>query len=570
MEKKILSIILAMMLVIVMAFAVVACNNNTESDGKNPPVTDSEGTSGGSSGGASGGSSGTTENKEERLPTKAEIVAARQKAIAETVQGYDFTLDFKGNFSVLGIGSSLGGKYDGAYRYDGATDTVSFKRTTSGALLFDSTAYIVTSGDSLIKMTMDGNNIKKVSVEVPEEKDITMVNLPIVSIVDSIGESNIKSVSALKNSNYKYTCQLTFDEASVASKALNFAFEKLGTGVSFKGIKLNADSGKLDFNITDGKINDFRFGFQMEVDVKNVKVGLDVEYNQKGSSAKISVPSAANDIMYTASDLQREVSAINAAIEDLKDDPIYSLDLTAKNEFDPGWNKLAITDSYKARMYKNTDEDDNVWFNHSYCFKAHSEEDGKESYKFTLGNVNGKDEDNQGTWLISRKSTNTQTKVENVTADSQFDFLTSMVKLSLAEVDCIKKVASGTNTVYTVYLGRTGTASVQKKIVDMINTNNYGDVIAVNNYFSADNIVKDAEIEIVLTDGKIASVKCKTKLCYTPTGGDYTEYNITLDNNIELLVNKNIDKATKYKAPTKVKGTLGIGNNLNDSSNYIL
>ena len=216
-------------------------------------------------------------------------------------------------------------------------------------------------------------------------------------------------------------------------------------------------------------------------------------------------------------------------------------------------------------MYKKT-TDGVAWFNHSYYYKAHSETAGKETYKYTLGNV----KENQATWLISRKSSNTQTKVENVTADTQFDFLTSMVKQQASGIDCIKKQASGTTVTYTLFLGKAATQGVQKKIIDMINTNMYGDVISVDNYFNSENIVKEASIKIVLTNGKISSVYCDTELCYTPTGGDYTEYNITLNNVIDLQVNKNLSKAQSYVVPEKVKGTLGIGKNLNDSEYYII
>ncbi len=524
---------------------------------------------------ACGNTSAGSDNKEatpqEPTPTKEQVVRARQKAVESSVQGYDFSLTFKGDFSILGIGASLTGKYDGSYRYDSATDTVSFKRTTSGPLLFDSTAYVFTSGDSRVKMTMDGSEVKKLSVEIPEEQNITMVNLPVVALVDSVREANIDSVTALKNQKYAYSCPLRLDSTNPTCAVINQVFEKLGTGVSFKGIKLNASASALEFNLKDEKINDFHLQFKMEVGVKNTKVGLTVDYEQKGNTAALNVPNSANTgILYTAADIQREAGIINAAIEDLKNDPVYSLDLTAKNEFDPGWNKLATTDSYIARMYKNTDADDNVWFNHSYCYKAHDEKDGKESYKYTLGNVNGKDEKNQGVWLISRKSSNTQAPVTGVTADTQFDFLTDMIKPDASKIDCIKKQVKGTETVYKIYLDRAGTTSVQKKIVNMINTNPYDSVITVNNYFNNEYLIKDADIEVTLKDGKIASVKCDTKLCYTPTGGEYGEYNVTLDNNIELVANKNYDKANKYEAPTKVKGTLNIGNNLNDTNNYIL
>ncbi|MDE6676101.1 MAG: hypothetical protein K2K12_00110, partial [Clostridia bacterium] len=403
-------------------------------------------------------------------PTAAEIVRARKNAVDATAQGYDFNLTFTGDFHVMGLGTALQGKYDGQYRYNKNTDNLTFMRTTSGALLYDSTAYLFTSGDSQIKLTMDGktNTVKKVSVETPEDQDVTMVNLPVVAIVDAVKEANISNITVLKNAGYSYSCEVDLDASTMKGLVLSKILEKIGTGISFKGINFAAQKSKLYFNITNDQINDFRLNFAMGVQVGATKVIVDFDYVQKGSSVAISLPST-KDFSYTTSDIQTDVNAINTAIADLKDDAAYSLDLTAVNEFDPGWNKLATKDSYTARMYKKT-EDGTAWFNHSFMYKAHSEEDGKETYKYTLGNVNGTDADNQGTWLISRKGSNTQSKAEG-TADTQFDFLTSIVKLSANEIDCIKTQTKGTETIYTVHLGRTGTQSVQQKIIDMINTN---------------------------------------------------------------------------------------------------
>ena len=505
-----------------------------------------------------------------KVPTAAEIISARDLAVSQKVRGYDFNLTFTGDFSVLVLGKSLSGTYDGKYRYDSESDEVQFTRTTSGALLADSTCYVFTSGDSRIKATMDGSTVKKIAVETPEEQDVTMVNLPIEKIVNSVSANNISNITELKYSSYSYSCQLSTGNSNIAFAALGKVFEKFGTGVSFKGIELSGNTSTLDFNIKDGKLSDYRLGFKFQIGVGNTKVVLSVDYTQKENLTEISLPNTKNgNFIYKTSDVQTEVSAINAAISDLKDDPIYSLDLKATNELDPGWNKTAIVDSYNARMYKNTDDAGNAWFNHSYYYKAHSETAGKETYKYTLGNVNGTDADNQGTWLISRKGSNTQTAVTGVTADTQFDFLTSMVKQQASEIDCIKKQTESNKTTYTLYLGKAATQSVQKKIIDMINTNEYDDVIAVNNYFNTENILKDASIKIVLTDGKISSIVCETEICYTPTGGEWTEYNVTLNNKIELKVNDNLKKAQDYTAPTKVKGTLGFGKNLNDSEYYI-
>ena len=554
--KKFLVAILSLMMCVSFVFGLAACGEEGN---------DSE------NGVGDGGNVTPEPPAQTVLPTAAEIVSARAKVVSETEQGYDFNLTLTGDFSVMGLGTSLYGKYDGMYRYSGSKNEVAFKRTTSGALLADSTCYVFTSADNRIKATMDGNTVKKLSVEADEDQNITMVNLPVVKIVDSMTESNISNIIELKNSAYTYSCTLSVGNSNLLYTALGKALEKLGTGVSFKGIELAGNTSTLDFNLTDGKLEDFRLGMKLQIGVKAVNVAVNLNYVQKGSSTTISLPNTANSgILYKTSDIQPEVNIINAAIEDLKDDEVYSLDLTAKNEFDPGWNKLAIVDSYTARMYKKT-IDGVDWFNHSYYYKAHSESAGKETYKYTIGNVNGEDEENQGTWLISRKSSNTQTKLENVTADTQFDFLTSMVKLKANEIDCIKKEISGTTVTYSVYLGKLATKSVQQQIVGMINTNSYDDVIEVNNYFNTENIIKDASIKIVLTDGKITSIVCDTELRYNPTGGDFTDYNITLNNVIDLQVNKNLTKAQGYEPPKKVKGSiLGFGKNLNDSEYYIL
>ena len=68
---------------------------------------------------------------------------------------------------------------------------------------------------------------------------------------------------------------------------------------------------------------------------------------------------------------------------------------------------LATVDKYTGRLYKNTIEE-NVWFNHSYVYKAHHEEDGAETYKYTVGNIQ-----DGSVHLVSRKGKNDITPVES-------------------------------------------------------------------------------------------------------------------------------------------------------------
>ena len=92
----------------------------------------------------------------------------------------------------------------------------------------------------------------------------------------------------------------------------------------------------------------------------------------------------------------------------LKDSDAYSLDVSAVNDFDPSWRISATVDKYNARLYKNTDGTE-VYFNHSYEYKAHHETDGAETYKYTLGNVIG---DEAGVYIVSRKGSNNVSPAE--------------------------------------------------------------------------------------------------------------------------------------------------------------
>ena len=51
-----------------------------------------------------GGSTDNGGNVTKPVPTASQIVSARNSSAAETVQGYDFTLDFSGDFGILEIG----------------------------------------------------------------------------------------------------------------------------------------------------------------------------------------------------------------------------------------------------------------------------------------------------------------------------------------------------------------------------------------------------------------------------------------------------------------------------------
>jgi hypothetical protein len=105
-------------------------------------------------------------------------------------------------------------------------------------------------------------------------------------------------------------------------------------------------------------------------------------------------------------------------------------------------------------------------------------------------------------------------------------------------------------------LNKSGAQVLQNNILGMINSNTADRVIPVNNYMGNDYTVQEAEIIVTMKNGMIVDIECLTEIQYNPTGGEYTEYNVTLTNTIHLAVNENLDEAQEYEAPSKGDGFL--------------
>ena len=123
----------------------------------------------------------------------AQLIVDSRKVHAEAVdQNYDFFLNLSGTLDVLGYKGTANANYDGKYRYNINTNDLQFKRITSGILLYDSTEYIYTKNDSKIKLVQnDKNEVKKLSVIAKNNDELNLINLPFVSIVDSLKTDNI-------------------------------------------------------------------------------------------------------------------------------------------------------------------------------------------------------------------------------------------------------------------------------------------------------------------------------------------------------------------------------------------
>ena len=487
------------------------------------------------------------------VPTAEKIVYARANALQSTLQGYDFNINFSGTFGVLGIEKTLEANYLGQYRYNTTNNDLQFKRVTSGELLFDSTEYVCTKNTQKVQVKMNADNeVKKVSVVPNEDENLVLINKPFVSIVDHLVAEELKEIKKSEDTYYDFEAKLHFTSENPYINTLCGVIGNLGTSISCSGATFTNPLGgiQLLFNLDENeKLEDFKFTLTVNIPVKLVTVDLVLTYEQRAADTQIVIPQTAGILMETA-DISRELTTINNALTALKAEADYSLDLFAENEFDPAWNKLATVDSYTGRLYKHTDGQ-NVWFNHSYKYKAHHEEDGAEAYEYAIGNIE------DGTvYTASYKGKNTYTVTNEKTVDTQFDYMISPVLQSATNIDCAKILTKGTSKQYIFYLNQEGTISLQNTILNIINSNTADGVIPINNYFNTEYIVKEAEIVVNMEDGKILDVQCFTELKYCPTGGEFTEYNITLTNTIKLAVNKNLDKAQKYKAPGKADGMI--------------
>ncbi len=494
-------------------------------------------------------------------PTAEQVVQARANTVNENLQAFDYQYKLSGQLSLLGIEGSVEGTYLGQYRENKETGDIRFKRTTSGELLIDSEKYVYSKGNQLITLKMDEDGtVKKIYVETVDEQNETFVHQPIEALVNNIKKENIEDIVISSDvPGYKYKAQLKLTSDNPYVKKLLDAVSSLGTTISLKGVEIpNLANGiQLYFNYgKGGHIEEFFVSINVTVPIKAAKVGVTFAYEQHGANEALQIPQDSSFIVEDT-DINTTVQEFNNAMNLLKERDTYSVDISAINNFDPSWKITAIEDAYKARLYKNT-QDNEVYFNHSYEFKAHHETDGAETYKYTLGNVIGED---AGVYLVSRKGGNTVSAIEEErSADTQFDFLASMTIIDPTTADCIKVIEKNEEITYKIYLNKASVLNIQQKILGLINSNDAAGVVDVNNYLNSEEyIFEEAVVEVKLKNNELVSIKCETEIRYTPTGGDYTEYNVALKNTINITVNNKLENAEEYKAPSSTGTLLGIG-----------
>lgn len=502
------------------------------------------------------------------IPTEAQVSQGIQTAKNDVNQNYNFKINLSGNVNVMGYSGTANANYDGKYRFNTQTKDLTFMRETSGILLYDSREYIYTEGDSRIKIVTNPSDVmKKLSIIPKEDEELDMVNLPFIKLVQALDAENLSSIQK-QSGQYRFSAKMLVASNNEIINKLLGKIEKMGSNITIKDVSFNNPQGGIDFNfnLTDeGKLADFSYSISVSFPVSGQSVTIALKYEQINDSSAITSPTISG-YAFDSATVESKVSSINSAITALKNTNTYSLDFVAKNDFDAGWNHNALVDKYTARMYKNVNST-RVDFNHSYKYKSHTEEDGAESFAYTVGNVITDDK----VYEISRKGSNTQTERNGVTADSRFDIMTGDLVLDAADVDFIKTTNNSDGSItYRLFLKDSANTAIQQNIANLINSNTAPGVIPVENYFnSSAYTIEEGVYEMTVKNGILVGCNVEIEMRYTPVGGQYTDDVITLKNSIELAVNENYDKASEYVAPNNVNTTIGhIG--LNNSKYYIL
>lgn len=501
------------------------------------------------------------------VPTATVVASGIQTAKNASKQAYDFHVKAEGTVSLYGFNGAADALYDGKYRYDGETDDLKFYRRTSGKLLLNADEYIFTKGSSRMKVKTDTTGkVKKVSVSPKTDDELNMINLPFIGVVNALKADNLNGIEKTSG-KYRFKTSLKISTSFAPAEKLLSSVARLGENVTIKNVTFtNPQNGvELFFNVTDeGVLKDFSLEFEVSFPISSVNTKLKVSYAQESSATEIALPNVSS-FDSSEENIAASVNNVTTALNAVKNSGTYSLDMTAINDFDAGWDRKAIVDKYIGRMYKNVNGE-RTDFNHSYKYKAHTEEDGKEGFAYTVGNIQ------DGTvYEISRKGKNTQTELSGVTADTRFAVMASVTALTTKEVDFIMKKTNADGSVtYTFYTNDAATYLLQQKIADLINSNTGEGVIPVENYFNTEEYkIVTANFTATVKGGSLVSFNADIEVKYTPVGGEYTDSRITLKNTVELIVNDNYDKAADYSAPKNLETKLG-SYGLNNTKYYIL
>lgn len=476
--------------------------------------------------------------------TADEVIHAIVATAHENIQNYDYKINL---IAAINIGN-IYGNYIANYRFNKDTNELIFKYSTSGDLLNKSTEYISSIGSTKIRITTDEKGIaKKVATIAPNGEELYLNNNPFKAIIDHIDANNLLNITNT-DGDYMYKAKLSLPEDNQYLLQALSTIRKMSATVDMRNVSINNLEKGIDFffNMSDDKtkITDIKLCVDLILPIKGIETKLAFSYEQRANSLNIRIPNT-NEIIADSVGIAKELSYIANALNVVKNSATYSLELNVMNKFDSSWKHKSSVSRYHSRLYKNTN-DKRIDFNHSTEYQAYTESGEAIKDKHTYCNIS-----DGAVYLVLGREKNESALTENISVNTQFDYMVSIACINFDNIDCIKKTVDkdGIST-YNIYLNTVATSYIEDKINEMFNFNSNEKVIDTANIFIGDNYLIDDSVMVVeMIDAEIKSIAVDISIKYFPIVGDNIDEQISLTNSIKLDINTRFHNAAKYKAP---------------------
>lgn len=477
-----------------------------------------------------------------------EVINAIANTNFENNQNNDFKILL---VATINVGDSVGriqGNYDVNYRYDKIANELIIKRVANGELFNMSTEYISVTESAITRITVDEKGIaKKVSISTPNVDELYLYNNPFKAIIDHIDANNLLNIIKL-NGDYMYKANLVLAENNKYLLQALDAIRKMKTTVDMSKVSISNLAKGLDFyfnmNADKSQITEFRLCADLDFSIKGIDTQLAFAYEQRANIFNIQLPET-NDIITDSESIAKELGNVMSALNVVKNSATYSLEMEATNQIVSRRNYKTDICKFNSRLIKNTN-DKKVVFKQTCECQSHLKEGKLDEYKYTYGNI-----EDGSVYLVMETSSNEVQAIENISANTQFDYMVSVANIYADSIDCIKKTVNKDGVIkYHFYINNDAALSVKDKNSEMFNHNIADEATGIEKFFNENNYIIDNSVMVVeMVDTEIKSIAVDNRIKYYPTGGDFIDEQITLINCTNIKFNTYFHMAAKYKAP---------------------
>lgn len=477
-----------------------------------------------------------------------EVINAIVNTNFENNQNNDFKIIL---VATINVGDSVGriqGNYDVNYRYDKISNELIIKRVASGELFNMSTEYISVTESAITRITVDEKGIaKKVAISAPNVDELYLYNNPFKAIIDHIDANNLLNIIKL-NGDYMYKANLVLAENNKYLLQALDAIRMMKTIVDMSKVSISNLAKGFDFyfnmNVDKLIITEFRLCVDLDFSIKGIDTKLAFAYEQRANIFSIQLPET-NDIITDLESIAKELDNVISALNVVKKSATYSLELEATNQIVSRRNYKTDICKFNSRLIKNTN-DKKVVFKQTCECQSHLKEGKIDEYKYTYGNI-----EDGSTYLVMETSSNEVQAIENISANTQYDYMVSVANIYADSIDCIKKSVNKDGIIiYNFYINNDAALSAKDKISEVFNHNIADETTYIEKYFNENNYMIDNSVMVVeMIDSEIKSIAVDNRIKYYPTDGDYLNEQITLINCTNIKFNTYFHKAAKYKAP---------------------